>query len=40
MTRNQPNAISILEEEVEVVDNYRYLEVYLDSRLDWKCNTQ
>ena len=31
-TRNKPKS-------VEVVEEYGYLWVYLDSRLDWKCNT-
>ena len=25
---------------MEVVKEYRYLGVHLDSRLDWKCNTE
>ena len=34
------NTIGILGEEVEVMDNCRYLGVHLDSRFDWKCNTK
>jgi len=36
-TKSEPNTVSIQDEEVEVVEEYRYL-VYLDSRLDWNCN--
>ena len=32
------NTISILGEEIEVVEGCRYLGVHLDNRLDWKCN--
>ena len=39
-TRTKLNTISILGEEVEVVEGYRYLGVHLDNRLDWKCNTE
>ena len=39
-TRIKWNTISILGEEVEVVEGYRYLGVHLDNRLDWKCNTE
>ena len=39
-TRTKLNTISILGEGVEVMEDYRYLGVYLDSRLDWKCNTE
>jgi len=35
--RSKPSTVSTLGEEVEVVEEYRYLRVYLDSRLDWKC---
>ena len=38
-TRNTLNTISIMGEEVEVVEGYRYLGVHLYNRLDWKCNT-
>ena len=34
------NTISILGEAIMVVEDYRYLGVYLDSKLDWKCNTE
>ena len=37
-TRNKSNTISILGEEVEVVNGY--LGVHLDRRLNWKCNTE
>ena len=33
-TRNKPKIVSILSEEVEVVEEYRYLGIYLDSRLE------
>ena len=39
-TGYKPNTVSILGEEVEVVDDYRYLGVQLDNRLDLKCNTE
>ena len=39
-TRSKLNTISILGEEVEVVEGYRYLSVHLDNRPDWKCNTE
>ena len=38
-TRDKPNTVSIQGEEVEVEEN-RCLEVYLDSRLGWKYNTE
>ena len=34
-TRNKPNTVSILGEEVEVMEDYRYLGVYLDNRTDY-----
>ena len=34
------NKVSMQGEEVEVVEEYRYLRVYLNSRLNWKCNTE
>lgn len=34
------NTIHLLGEEVEVVENFKYLGVYLDNRLDWKYNTE
>ena len=37
-TSSQLNTVSILGEEV--VEDYRDLRVHLDSRLDWKCNTE
>jgi len=39
-TRSRPNSVCILGEEVEVVEEHRYLGVYLDDRLDWKCNIE
>ena len=33
-TRKKPNVISLVEEEVELVEDYRYLGVYLDNRLN------
>jgi len=38
--RNKTNTISILGEEVEVVEDHRYLRVDHDNRLNWKCNTE
>ena len=38
-TRIKLNTISILGEEVEVVEGYRYLGGHLDNSLEWKCNT-
>ena len=38
-TSNKSNNISIMGEEVEVVEEYKYLGVHLDNRLDWRCNT-
>ena len=35
-SRTKLNTISILGEEVEVVEGYRYLCDHLDNRLDWK----
>ena len=34
--RSKPNTISMLGEEVAVVEGYRYLCVHLANRLDWK----
>jgi len=39
-TRNKPNTISIMGEDVEVVEDYSYLGVYLDNRLNWKYSTE
>ena len=39
-TRNKPNTVSVLGEEVEVVEEHSYLVVDLNSRLDWKYNTK
>ena len=39
-TRTKLNTISMLGEEVEVVEGYRYLGDHLDNRLDWKCITE
>ena len=37
-TRNKSKSISIMGEEVEVVEDYKYLNGHLDNRLDWRCN--
>ena len=37
--RNKSNCVSIMGEEVEVVEQYKYLGVHLDNRLDWRRNT-
>ena len=34
------NSISILGDQVKVAEGYRYLGIHLDSRLDWKCDTE
>jgi len=39
-TRNKTNTVSILGEAVEVVEEYKYLGVYLKSRLDRKYNNK
>ena len=39
-TRNKLNTISILGEDVEMMEGYRYLGVHLDNKLDWKCNSE
>ncbi|XP_041950480.1 uncharacterized protein LOC121711184 [Alosa sapidissima] len=38
--RTKLNTVSIMGDEVEVVENYTYLGVHLDNKLDWKCNTE
>ena len=38
-TRSKPNSTSIMGEEVEVVEAYKYLSVHLDNRLVWIRNT-
>ena len=38
-TRNKLNSISIMVEEVEVVEKFKFLSVHLDNRLDWRHNT-
>ena len=38
--RNEPKAISVLGEEVEMVEDYRCLAVPLESQLAWKFNTE
>ena len=38
-TRVTSNSISIMVEEVEVMMEYKYLDVHLDNRLDWRRNT-
>ena len=35
--RTKLNTISLLGDEVEVVEGYRYMGVHLDNRLDWNC---
>jgi len=35
--RSKSNTVPILVEEMEVVEEYRYVGVHLDSRLDWNC---
>ena len=37
--RNKSISISIMREGVEVVEQYEYLSVHHDNRLDWRCNT-
>lgn len=32
-------SVRILDEEVGVVNSYKYVDVHLDSRLDWRINT-
>ena len=38
-TRIKSNSISIIGQEVVVMVEYKYVCVYLDNRLDWRCNT-
>ena len=38
-TRIKPNCISIIREEVEVVQEYEYFSVHLNNRLDGRYNT-
>ena len=38
-TRNKSNSNSIMGEEVEVVEEHKYLGAHLDNGLDWRCNT-
>ena len=38
-SRPCPRPVKIGDDEVEVVDNYKYLGVWLDNKLDWSCNT-
>ena len=38
--KNTHRCVSILGEEVEVVEEYKYLGVQLDNRLEWKCNSE
>ena len=35
-TRNKSNSISITGKEVEEVEDYKYVCVHLDNRLDWR----
>jgi len=37
---SKPNTVSFLGEELEMVEDYTYLEVHLDNKLNWKCNTK
>ncbi len=37
--RKPPTPITIQGEEVEIVDSYKYLGVYINNKLDWKNNT-
>ncbi|XP_041831686.1 uncharacterized protein LOC121633613 [Melanotaenia boesemani] len=37
--KNKQSTVYILEEEVEVVEEYQHLGVRLDKRVDWECNT-
>lgn len=37
--RTSFHTVSILGEEAEVLEGYKYLGVLLDNRLDWKCYT-
>ena len=39
-SKNQHSSVSILGKEVEIVEEYKYLGVQLDNRLEWKCNTE
>ena len=39
-SRNKPNTIFTLVKDLEAVEYYRHLVVYLDNRLDLKCNTE
>ena len=38
-TRNELNSISIMGEKVEVVEDFKYLGIHLENRLDWRSNT-
>ena len=40
MDFRRTNTVTIQVEEVEVVEDNRYLGVYLYNRLDWKCNAE
>ncbi|KAK3534430.1 hypothetical protein QTP86_015221, partial [Hemibagrus guttatus] len=33
--RTPPNPINIMGAEVDIVDNYKYLGVHIDNKLDW-----
>ena len=38
-SRPCPRPVVIRGDEVKIVDNYKYLGVWLDNKLDWSCNT-
>lgn len=38
--RDKSKIVSIKGEEVEVVEEYRYLGVHLDNRLEWRINSE
>jgi len=40
LRKSKPKTVFFLGEEVEVVEDYRYLGDYLDSRLNWKHKTK
>ena len=38
-TKNKSDSISIKGKEVKVVEEFKYLCVYLDNKMEWRCNT-